>query len=67
MLATTTSPIHAGRGHAIVRAAATALNYLDVVQRNGWHQRRPGSRCRTSPAWILHGTVVAGRQDVHGV
>ena len=39
-----------GAGDVIVDVAATSLNRLDLVQRNGWFQM-PGFSFRTSPGW----------------
>ena len=50
----------------VVDVAATALNRLDVVQRNGWYQM-PGFRLPHIAGMDVAGTVSAVGADVSGV
>ncbi len=50
----------------VVEVAATALNRLDVVQRNGWF-RMPGFELPHIAGMDVAGTVVAVGDDVHDV
>ena len=45
-----------GTHDVVVRVAATALNHLDVVQRNGWFTM-PGFRCPHIAGMDVAGTV----------
>lgn len=55
-----------GPADVVVRVAATALNRLDVVQRNGWYHL-PGFTLPHIAGMDLAGTVVARGEDVVNV
>src|SRR3954453_22167460 len=55
-----------GPSDVVVRVGATALNRLDVVQRNGWYQL-PGFTLPHISGMDIAGTVVAVGDEVSGV
>jgi NADPH:quinone reductase-like Zn-dependent oxidoreductase len=55
-----------GEKDVVVRVAATALNRLDVVQRNGWYAL-PGFTLPHIAGMDIAGEIVALGRDVHGL
>ena len=55
-----------GAKDVVVRVAATALNRLDVVQRNGWYSL-PGFSLPHIAGMDIAGEIVAVGSDVHGL
>ena len=56
----------AGKGDVVVGVAATSLNRLDVLQRNGWYQM-PGFTYPHISGMDIAGTVIEIGEEVNNV